>query len=415
MEHFFKLNYARTDPLMLRLIMSKLHRTGILFPLLLVLYEITLYLSNDMYLPALPDMMHDLDINATQAQLTITMWFLGGACTPLIMGALADRFGRRPTLLVGGVIYIITTILCAIAVDEYSLLIPRIIEGAMITSMMVAGYACIHEIYEHKQAIRVLAVMGSVSVLAPALGPLFGAFMLLYTSWRAIFWLIAISSTFFIVYLYYVMPETLAPEKRQSLHLREIVYNYWQVIANRQFLLLMATLGFLFAGFIGWVTTGPMLVISSFEYSKVAFGWMQAAVFASYILGSYTVNALMEKQYDAYYLVYVGVGIALISSLIQWAFAIIYPDQFMWFLAAMIIYSFGSALCFAPLNRLIIETSEQPMGIRVALFTTGLMGSGTLGSAITSFMYNGSSAYLAGFIAIGAVISSILLFIKIRI
>ena len=86
--------------------MKKISKITGLFPILLVVYEISVYLSNDMYLPALPDMMHDLQISATQAQLTITMWFIGAASTPLVMGAFADHFGRRPTLLTGGVIYV---------------------------------------------------------------------------------------------------------------------------------------------------------------------------------------------------------------------------------------------------------------------------------------------------------------------
>src|SRR5579883_2704724 len=73
-----------------------------IFPLLLVLYEISTYLSNDMYLPALPQMMADLGLSAKEAQLTLTTWFLGEASMPLIMGIISDRLGRRPVLLMGG-------------------------------------------------------------------------------------------------------------------------------------------------------------------------------------------------------------------------------------------------------------------------------------------------------------------------
>ena len=208
-----------------------------LFPILLVVYEISVYLSNDMYLPALPNMMHDLQISATQAQLTITMWFIGAASTPLVMGALADHFGRRPTLLIGGIIYVFATIICALAINESTILIPRLLQGAMISSMMVSGYACIHESYEHKEAIRLLAIMGGVSVLAPALGPLLGAIVLSFASWRFIFWIIGLLSTIMLISLYYNMPETLFPERRQALNLGTIMNNYWLVITNKKFIM----------------------------------------------------------------------------------------------------------------------------------------------------------------------------------
>jgi Bcr/CflA subfamily drug resistance transporter len=394
--------------------MKTTHKVSWLFPILLVMYEISIYLSNDMYLPALPNMMHDLQISSKQAQLTITMWFIGAASTPLVMGAFADRFGRRPTLLIGGVIYVLATMMCALAVNEYTILAPRILQGAMISSMMVAGYACIHESYEHKEAIRILAIMGGISVLAPALGPLFGAVVLLVTSWRYIFWIVFIFSTAMLIALFQNMPETLPSEKRQSLHLGTIMKNYWQVISNIKFLLLMAVLGFTFAGFISWIAAGPLLVIDSLKYSAVAFGWMQAGVFGAYIFGSHLVNVLL-KTHDAHRLVTLGLSVSLIAGISLSLVAFFLPNQFYLFLSATIVYSFGSALCFSPLNRLIIESSDQPMGIRVAMFTAGLMGCGVVGSGMASVVYNGTSFSLAIVIAIGIVMACLLQYIQVRI
>lgn len=382
-----------------------------LFPILLVVYEISVYLSNDMYLPALPNMMHDLKISATQAQLTITMWFIGAASTPLVMGAFADHFGRRSTLLTGGTIYVFGTIICALAFNEISILIPRILQGAMISSMMVAGYACIHESYEHKEAIRILAIMGGISVLAPALGPLFGAIVLSFTSWRFIFVIIGLLASMMLISLYFNMPETLFPERRQELHLGTIMKNYWLVISNRKFLVLMTVLGFTFAGFISWIAAGPLLVIESLKYNAVAFGWMQAGVFGAYIFGSYLVNFLL-KTHDAHRLVDLGLSVSLISGICLLLFSLLLPKHFNLFLCSIIVYSFGSALCFSPLNRLIIEASDQPMGIRVAMFTAGLMLCGVLGSGMASIVYNGTLFSLAIIIAVGIVLACLLQYIQ---
>lgn len=386
-------------------------RQSWVFPILLVLYEISIYLSNDMYLPALPTMMRHLGMTMTDVQLTVTMWLLGSAIMPLVMGALADRFGRRCTLLVGGVIYVLSTVLCAMAYNQYSLLAPRILQGAMISSMMVAGYAAIHESYDHKEAVRILAIMGGVSVLAPALGPLAGAFILLWVGWRGIFWFIAAYASIMLVCLYHEMPETMTDDKKQSLHLGLIMKNYWQVLVSKNFILLMTVLGGVFVGFISWITAGPLLVIEHLGYSEVAFGWMQAGVFFAYIAGSYLVNHWLKSQ-ESYQVLTKGLNISLISGLAVFLFSFFLPHQFYLFLIAVIVYSFGSAICFAPLNRLIIETSNQPMGIRVALFTAGLMASGVLGSAIASVIYNGTSFSLGIIITGGIVIAYILYFIS---
>lgn len=392
----------------------KTNKISWLFPTLLVLYEISVYLSNDMYLPALPNMMRDLHLSETVAQLTITMWFVGAASTPLIMGALADHFGRRVTLLIGGAIYVIATLTCAFAVNEYSILIPRMLQGAMISSMMVAGYACIHESYDQKQAIRILALMSSVSVLAPALGPLFGAVILLFTDWRFIFLFIGFISMVMLLLLYAYMPETLPPNQRHSLHLGMIIKKYWLVITNKKFMLLLIVIGATFSGFISWIAAGPLLVIESLQYDVVTFGWMQAAVFGAYIVGSYLVNFLL-KTYHPHRLVTLGLSVALISGLSLLLSAWLAPHHFYLFLLAIIFYSFGSALCFAPLNRLVIESSDQPMGIRVAMFTSGIMWCGVLGSAITSVVYNGTTLSLAIIIASGIVLSCFIQYIQGRV
>ena len=340
----------------------------------------------------------------------LRLWFIGAASTPLVMGALADHFGRRATLLTGGIIYVFATIICALAVNESTILIPRILQGAMISSMMVAGYACIHESYEHKDAIRLLAIMGSVSVLAPALGPLLGAIVLSFASWRFIFWIIGLLSTIMLLSLYFHMPETLYPERRQALNFSKIMNNYWLVITNKKFIVLMAVLGFTFAGFISWVSAGPLLVIESLKYPPVAFGWIQAGVFGAYIFGSHLVNFLL-KTHDAHRLVTLGLSVSLISGIFLLLFSLLLPTQFYLCLSAIIVYSFGSALCFAPLNRLIIESSDQPMGIRVAMFTAGLMLCGVLGSSMASIIYNGTLFSLAIIIAVGIVMACLLQYI----
>lgn len=380
---------------------------SLLFPLLLVLYEIATYLSNDMYLPALPSMMQDLGINMQQAQLTLTMWFMGAASAPLVMGVISDRYGRRPVLLLGGLIYILATVLCAITANLSVLLSARVIQGCMIASVMVSGYACIHELYERNEAIRLLALMGSITVLAPAFGPLLGSMVLLVANWRWIFWVIAIWATLAILLLAKWMPETQSPEKRHPIHWATLFKQYGRIITNKHFMRFVFVLGFIFAGFIVWITAGPLLVIQTFHYSASQFGIIQAGIFIVYIVANRCVKYLLEWL-GVRYLIRLGLVVALCGGLLMLVFAINSPKNLYLFLAAMSIYSFGTGLCFSALNRVIIETSAEPMGVRVAVSTVFFTGFGALGSAMASLFFNGSIASLAYLISAASIIACLL-------
>jgi DHA1 family multidrug/chloramphenicol efflux transport protein-like MFS transporter len=360
-----------------------------------------------MYLPALPQMMSDLALSTQQVQLTLTTWFLGSACMPLIMGVISDRYGRRRVLLLGGLVYILSTLVCAATPSLYVLLSARVIQGSMVASVLVAGYACIHELYEQKEAIRILAWMGSISVLAPAFGPLFGSIVLYFVNWRGIFWIIALWATIAILLLQRFMPETLPKEKRHPIHLGILFTHYWHIVTNKKFIFLMLTLGFIFCGFLAWITAGPLLLIESFHYSAIYFGIVQAIIFIAYIYGNRWVNYFLEKL-GVISLIHLGLGITLSGGILILLSGLYFPNTLYPFFLSMMIYSFGSALCFAPLNRSIIETSDEPMGIRVALFTVFLTGFAALGSGLSSLFFNGTILSLSYIIAISVFLSCLM-------
>lgn len=382
-------------------------KASLTFPLLLVLYEIATYLSNDMYLPALPQMMRELNLTIQQAQLTLTTWFAGQASMPLLLGVISDRYGRRPVLLIGGVIYIVATVVCALTSHFAILMAARAVEGGMVASMLVSGYACIHELYDQKEAIRILALMGSITVLAPALGPLAGSIALYFTNWRGIFWAIALLAFVSVILLAKWMPESHPPATRGNDNLLILFKSYGKIIININFIQCMSTLGFIFGGWIVWITAGPLLIIESFHRTPLAFGFIQAIIFAVYILGNRCIKYLLARM-EVASIIHLGLITTLAGGLLVFGLAVIFPMRLYPFLVGMLLYSFGSALCFAPLNRTIIESSNEPMGIKVAMFTVFLTTFAVLGSIASSIFFTGSVISLSCLITMAIVIAFLL-------
>ncbi len=158
-----------------------------LFPLFLIVYEFCTNMSNDMYLPALALIASDLGTKINLVQLTITAWLAGNTAVQLIIGPLSDRYGRRPILFGGGFLFLLSTLGCALAPSLALLIFFRFLQGIGVCTMMVSGYASIHDLYNDKKAIHILVWMGTAAVLAPAIGPVLGGVLLLVTDWRVIF------------------------------------------------------------------------------------------------------------------------------------------------------------------------------------------------------------------------------------
>ncbi len=369
-------------------------RPSLLFPLLLVFYEMGGYLSNDMYLPALPSMMTELNISQALVQLTLTTWFLGSASMQLIVGPLSDRFGRRPIVLLGGIFYVITLCICALTSDIHTMLLARFIQGVMVSVVVVAGYASIHELYDQTHAIRVLATMNSVIVIAPAFGPLVGSVLLNFMDWRGLFWILAIWAFLATSLLAKWMPESHPVEKRQPLNLKKITKNYFTILTTWRFNTLMLSFCFTFLGFIAWLTTGPFIISQEFHKSVLVFGICQTIIFMFYIGANQLVKKLMEK-FSVQTLIWFGLSVTVLGGIISVVFTLLFPDFLPGLIIGMSIYSLGSGFSFSPLNRLAVEATNEPMGVRIAMSSTYMTLFGVLGSISGSLFYTGAMSSLA--------------------
>lgn len=379
----------------------------VIFPYILIFYVIITYLSNDLYLPALTNLMQDFNSTPALAQLTLTAWFLGSASTQLVMGPLSDHFGRRPILLSGALLFILATIACA-ATDSISLfLIARYIQGSAVCSLIVAGYATVHELYDTQKAIHVLALMGSVGILAPAFGPLLGGFILQIANWRALFWILAVGAILAAFLLLQWMPESNPKDKRMSFGFKHIFVSYYRIIKNKNFMLSTIVLCLIYSGLIAWLTMGPLLITEVWHYSSITFGIFQALIFTAFIGGNMLVKRIMavvglEK------IIFTGLLITLFSSLLAFLGCYLFPQYIVFLILALTIFAGGAALQYGILQRIAIETSQEPMGLRMAIFSSCLGIAGVLASAVSSFLYNNTSLVLGWFLLLVAIMAMVL-------
>lgn len=352
------------------------------FPLFLLVYEFCCYLSNDMYLPALILIENDFSTTTALVQMSILIWYAGLALPQLTMGALSDRFGRRIVLFTGGCLFLLASIGCALATNIYFFLICRFLEGVGVCSLLVSGYAAIHESFDDTKAIRIISWMGCITVIAPMLGPLGGSYFLLMSTWRAIFWFITVCSSVAIIALFFIMPET----NQAKGHKRESGL-YRRLLKNRGFLMSSITLGLLISVMIAWISASPFLLMQNEGLDFVKFGLVQIPVFALYGISTRFVGPIHER-YGSEKLFRMGFTIILTAILLLTIGHILNLNYMYRLIVPIAMYSCGFGLISAPLNRRVFTSTDMKKGTVTAMFYLIEMGTAsliTLSLSIVSF------------------------------
>lgn len=382
------------------------------FPLLVVCYEIINYLANDMYLPALPSITQDFEITTHVAQHTVTAWFFGASALHLLSGPLSDRFGRKPVLLIGGVLFTTATWVCAFTSNIHTLLLARFIQGAVVSTLITAGYASIHETYHRKQAIQVLALMSSIVMLAPAVGPLAGGIFLQCLNWHWIFIFLAFCASIICLGLCLIMPETLTSTQKYMFRWSHVLSHYQQILKNKAFMLNLCIINFNILAKVAWIIGGPFLIVYPFKLNILYFGLIQILTLSSQILGAQLLKRLIHRV-EINRLINQGLSISLFASLLAVCLSFIFPDKLIGLVICLMIFCFGTALS-GPLQRLCIEASPEPMGARMAVYATSTSLLCSLGSLLFSFTYTSSLLWFASLLFVLATLASLVRWLSLK-
>ena len=203
-------------------------------------------LSIDMYLPAFPELARRLGTSATQVQLTLTACVAGLALGQLVIGPLSDRFGRRLPLLAALGTYAVAALLCALAPSVAVLMALRFVQGLAGAGGMVIVSAVVRDLYAGAAAARLFSSLMLVVGLAPILAPLVGAQVLGVTSWRGIFFVLAVLSGLIAALVAVGLRETLPPERRSDQGLGRTLQTMRALLRDRWFVghALAGALGF---------------------------------------------------------------------------------------------------------------------------------------------------------------------------
>lgn len=339
---------------------SKLTWATMLFPLALVLFEFAVYLGNDLVQPAMLGVTRDFNVSSSWAPSSMSFYLLGGGCIAWLMGPLSDRIGRKKVLVGGAIFFAITCLLILFTQNIQSFLGLRFLQGMGLTVISAVGYAAIQENFEERSAVKVMAIMGNMTLFAPLLGPIIGAFLIEYVSWHWGFVGIAVLAILGALGLKIAMPQD-QPEKLIKQPLGNIWADFKKVYQNKQFIIMTSALPLACLPIMLWIALSPVMLVEHLGMSSTQYGLAQIPVLGALILGSLVLVKIVDR-YPLGQTVHMGLPLMLIGALIIIA-GLFLSDYFIWCLIiGMTIMSFGEGMCFSVLYRLAMMSSDVSKG-----------------------------------------------------
>lgn len=252
-------------------------------------------LGVDLMLPALPDIGRDLAItDANARQWIITAYMSGFGVGQLVYGPLADRFGRKPILIVTLAGFVAASIFAASASTFAALIGARVLQGLMSASTRVLAVAIVRDSYSGRRMARISSMAQMIFFLIPILAPSLGQGLLALGPWRFIFYVLGAFAALVVAWSALRLPETLPPARRVAISLASLGYAYRLTLTNRYSLGYAIAASLTFGGIIAFVASAQQVFADTFGAGD-RFALLFALCAFSMGLASFANSRLVER------------------------------------------------------------------------------------------------------------------------
>jgi DHA1 family bicyclomycin/chloramphenicol resistance-like MFS transporter len=252
--------------------------------------------TTDLYLPALPTLQRELGASVAAAQWTLSALIICFGLSQLICGPLSDRFGRRPVLLGGLVLYTVAAIGGAVSTSIDALVAWRALQGIAMAAAVTGGRSIIRDLYEPQEGARVMSrALTGLGVIAVA-SPLAGGFIVEAFGWHAALLTLAVFGAVTLAGIAWRFAETVPALNRDAIRPAAVVANWAEVAASPTFRAWAALGGCTYGGLFCMLAGSSFVFIDVLGVSRSAFGAILASMSVAYIGGTVLCRRLLARH-----------------------------------------------------------------------------------------------------------------------
>lgn len=243
-----------------------------LLPILMMMVVLS-PLAIDIYLPSMPEMAIEFGVSDTQVQSTLILFILAMGIGQILIGPLADRYGRRPIALVGIALYIASSFFASIVVEFEFLQLARVLQGIAACATSIVVFSAVRDRFNAQQSAHYYSYLNGVICVIPALAPTLGGFLALHFGWRASFVFMTLFAIIVLFVVAFRLPET-RPEHASNHTALYRWARYQPVLANSQFVFYALTCMIGMASILTYVSYAPSWIIKHLGLTELTFSYL---------------------------------------------------------------------------------------------------------------------------------------------
>ena len=351
--------------------------------IILTLFAVVGPVSIDIFTPSLPAITDYFGTTPAIAQWSVGLFMLGFSLSMLIVGPIADRLGRKKTLLLGYSLYLAATAVTLLTDNIYLFIAARFAQaifgcfGTAVARMMARDY------YRDQMEVNMLAYIGGCLTIAPMVAPIAGGYLQEYVGWQSSFYAMAVMAVVAILALL-LLPETSKAQNNSSAN--SVMAGYKAVLTDTRYLRFTIAAGAAFAGAFVFVAGGSFVFIGQLKASPAVYGYLFACAIAGYLLSA-TVGPKLTRKLSrsqstllAGSLLVIGAAISLVSGLLTDGQSI--PG----YVAGIVVYELGLGLFMPLCQARATEHMQEHTGTAAGLIFFIEMLLATLISALIGFL-----------------------------